>query len=491
MIKEKTTHPAPAPLRTLFGYALGEGATALTIWSVAGFGMLFYTQILGMNAAMAGLVLAITLLLDAVIDPVMGFISDNTRTRFGRRHIYMLTGGIGLALAYLLLWRVPLLFNGPLALFICILTMNMLLRTASTIYGVPYAALGFEVCTEYADRSRLQGIRLFLAQIINLFASGLAWVVFFKDGVAADGTRLDGGLIKANYMHMSLTMGLLALTLVILCTWVTRKYAVDNRHDVVERKGIKDFFHTFGQVLSNRLAWPVLGFFCIAQLGMFLTGVMNTFNMIYFMKLSSSAKSWVMGLSIFTFALASLGLARLVKRFDKKTIGFLGIALSAASGLILFAVFRSGLATPEMTVSLAGRTISVGVVVFAFFTMTFQAGWGLTVPLTSSMIADVSEIDFRKNGHVRDGSYAAILSFFVKLSVALGDLVVGGLLQWVGIISGCEVQTPEAIRKLSSAAFLCGPALLIPALIVLCFYPVNRAFMARLHAGGFNQEEPK
>lgn len=473
--KEKIT-----PLRTLFGYAFGEGATALTIWSVAGFGMLFYTQILGMNAALAGLALSITLLWDAVTDPVMGFLSDNTRSRWGRRHPFVLLGGIALVIVYFLIWRVPLLFSSTWLLFTTVLVLNLMLRTVSTVYVVPYAALGFEICTEYADRSRLQGVRLFLAQIINLFSQAGAWAIFFRDRIGEDGSRIDGGLVKGNYMNMSAVLGTAALLLVISCVWSTRRYAADNRHDSVERKDIKDFFQTLRGVFSNRLVWPVLCFFFIAQLGMFLWGILNTFNMIYFMEFSANLKTLVMGLSILAFALASLGLARLVRRFEKKTIGFFGILISAVSELLLFGLFRGGMLTPESSVSIAGTTLPLGIIVFTLFTMAFQAGWGLLVPLTNSMIADVSEVDYRRTGHLRDGSYAAVLSFCIKLSVALGNLVSGGLLAWAGIVSGAETQSSQAVTNISSMAFLCGPVLLVPALLILMRYPVNRAYMQNL-----------
>lgn len=88
------------PIRTIYGYALGEGAVSLSMNGIANFGMLFYTQVLGLGPKYAGLALSVTLIWDAISDPIMGHITDNTRSRFGRRHPYMITGGLLLAVSF-------------------------------------------------------------------------------------------------------------------------------------------------------------------------------------------------------------------------------------------------------------------------------------------------------------------------------------------------------------------------------------------------------
>ncbi len=87
----------------IFGYALGDGAVSITMTGVSNFAMLYYTQILGLGAVYAGIALSITMFWDAITDPAMGHITDNTRTRFGRRVPYMVLGGIAMALSFFLL----------------------------------------------------------------------------------------------------------------------------------------------------------------------------------------------------------------------------------------------------------------------------------------------------------------------------------------------------------------------------------------------------
>ena len=157
----------------MFGYALGEGATSITMNGISNFAMLFYTQVLGLSAAYAGIALSVTTLWDAVTDPVMGHITDNTRSRFGRRLPYVFWGGLALSISFFLLWILPGKFTAASAIFWCILLINLLVRTAVTVFVVPYTALGFEMCPDYVDRSRLQGVRFFLNQMVNLvFGAG-------------------------------------------------------------------------------------------------------------------------------------------------------------------------------------------------------------------------------------------------------------------------------------------------------------------------------
>ena len=82
------------PLRDILAYATGEGANSLVTNGIGAFALLYYTEALGLDYRLAGIALAVSLIWDAITDPVMGHISDNTRSRFGRRHLYILFGGI-------------------------------------------------------------------------------------------------------------------------------------------------------------------------------------------------------------------------------------------------------------------------------------------------------------------------------------------------------------------------------------------------------------
>lgn len=465
----------------IFGYALGEGATSITMNGIANFAMLYYTQVLGLSAAYAGIALSITTLWDAITDPVMGHVSDNTRSRFGRRVPYIFWGGFALAISFLLLWVLPGKFSGTSAIFLCILFINLAVRTAVTVFVVPYTALGFEICPDYEDRSRLQGVRYFLNQITNLVFGAFAWSMFFKDQVAEDGTRIDGTMIQGNYLTMGVTLAIVTMVMILMSIASTRKYAVDNRDMKVEGNDLKSFLHDIADIFKDRLARYVFGFFAVAQLAMLLTSQIQMFAYVNYMQFTAPEKTGVHGAGMVAFALGSLSLSRLVKRFDKKPTGYIGMAISLIGGLTLFAIFTGGMVEPGQTIVMGGRTIPLAVVLFGLFQGCWWGGCGILVPLALSMIADISAINEHRTGVLKDGSYSAVFSFFLKAAGSVGLLITGWLVTSAGIISGAETQTAEAARNISVMTFLSGPIVIVVSFLILRKYPVDRAFMENIH----------
>ena len=104
----------------------------------------------------------------------------------------------------------------------------------------------------------------------------------------------------------------------------------------------------------------------------------------------------------------------------------------------------------------------------------------MLIPLATSMIADVSEINKLKTGVLKDGSYSAVFSFVLKFAMALGMYVNGYLMNWAGYVSGQETQTEVAIRNLAVITFTTGPVVMVLALPILIFYPINRNFMTQI-----------
>lgn len=470
----------PFPRRKMFEYAIGDGAVSITMNGVAGFAMLYYTQILGLSPVYAGLALSITLFWDAFTDPLMGCISDNTRSRFGRRLPYMVAGAVVLALSFYLIWFLPVRFSAPMSVFLCVLLVNVLLRTASTVFIIPYLALGFEMCPDYVDRSRLQGTRFFVNMITNL-SFAFAWILFFKDGIAENGERIDGTAIAGNYLTMGGYLAVAVLVAAGACIFNTRRYAVDNRREQIEKKSITIFARELGTILKDRLAWYVFGFLGTALLGIFLTSQVQMFTYVFYMKFTSLQKSFVHGAGMLAFALFALSLPLLVKRFDKKRTGYIGMAISTFGSVALLVTFTGKLLDPQAACTLAGIQIPVAVIVFGFFQAFWWGGCGIIIPLATSMIADVSEIHQKKTGEMRDGGYASVLSFFMKASNGIGLLLTGQLLALAGIVSKADSQTVEAAQNVSVMTFLCGPVLFAVALVFLYKYPVDQAFMQKIN----------
>ncbi len=418
---------------------------------------------------------------DAVTYPIMGYFTDVTRSRFGRRAPYMVAGGLFLAPAFFFLWFLPLQFSTPPAIFCCILAANILTRTALTVFVVPYTALGFEICPDYTDRSKLQGARYFVNQIANLLFGAMAWTMFFKDRTGADGHRIDGSSIAENYLVMGAVLAAAIPLLIIVCIVSVRRDIVDNRCDESGPSEKKSLFSSIASILKDRLAWYVFGFLGFALLGMMLTAQVQMFTFVFYMKFTAVEKSCVHGGGMLAFALASLALPLLVRHLDKKPTAFVGMGMSVFGGLGLFLVFTGGLMEPGAKLAVLGHPLPIGVLSFGILQAFWWGGCGIIVPLATSMIADISEINSLKSGELKDGGYASVLSFFMKTASSIGLMLTGGLVALSGIVSKADTQTMEAARNISIITFLCGPAILVFSFLILRKYPVNRAYMEAVH----------
>ncbi len=438
------------PLRRLVAYATGEGAYSLSMNGVSAFAMLFYVQVLGLSGSLAGLALSVTMFWDAVTDPVMGHITDNTRSRYGRRHPYILGGGIFLAVAFFFLWSVPGFVKGPQAIFWYLLVMNLIVKTASTIFGVPYIALGFEICPDYDERARLQSVRYIFNMTMNLLFNAGGWLLFFGDRKGEAGRIIDGTTIGANYGRMGLALAVGILALILICCFATRRYAYDTRSlPDIAGNSLKAFAADMKDILRDRLAVAVFAYFGIAQFGMLMVSQIQMFTYRFYMGFPDFLKTIVHGSGMAGFALGSLLATPLVRRWDKKP---------AAGGRrrtecdrerpSLYLLHRGdpwAAGRPPAAGRLplvGGKLFPLAAMVFALGQSMYWAGNGVLVPLATSMIADVSELNAHRTGVLKDGSYSAVFSFFNKATQSLGLLVTGLMLDAAGIIPEAAAQTP-------------------------------------------------
>ena len=471
-------------LRDIWGYVSGEGATALIMGGMGNFGMLFYTQIFGMRPELVGIALSVATLWDAITDPLMGTITDRTAGRFGRRHPYMLIGGILMALCFFALWFIPESFQGEKALFWYLLLLNIVIKTAFTVFYVPHTALGFEICQTDNDRARVQGIRSGFSQIINFIFGGLGWMLFFQDRMV-DGVKVDGNKIHENYLRMGGVLTIGAILLVLFCVFITYKFADKGLvRDDDETMGdhVKAFVHDLKDVYGDKLVWFVFGFLGIAQFSMIVTGQVQMFTYIEFMRFCDLEKTIVHSGGMIGFTTGAMLLGSLVKRFDKRKTGYLAMATGSGACLALFAIFSGGLMAPESVLlfEIGDKPYHLSSLVFGLLQATWWGSCGVLVPLAASMVADLATIKKLKTGEVTEGRYGAGFSFFMKAASAFGVLVTGYVLKGVGYVSGAETQTADTIDRLAVMTFVVGPIFIFISFLILRKYPITHQVMNQL-----------
>lgn len=247
-------------------YGIGEIANAVRAITFSLFTLYFYTTVMGLPAALVGLGSVMALGWDAVVDPFVGQLSDRARSRLGRRHSPMLLGATTMGLGYWAFFSPPRGLSTA-ALFAWMLGSGLLVRTATSVYAIPYYALGAELSQDYQERTSVAAVRGGVGLLGTLGAASLSFVAFFPDRTPGVDPKLNYG----GYPLMGLTFGL-AMTLSSLIATVGtlgwRSHLTGPDPPSVTRP--REFLVSFTEALRNRsfrliFFWSLLFFLGVGR----------------------------------------------------------------------------------------------------------------------------------------------------------------------------------------------------------------------------------
>jgi Na+/melibiose symporter-like transporter len=451
----------PVPLFVKLLYGVGEMPITVLMVLSGLFMLFFYNSVMGLPSALVGIGLSSSLVVDALLDPYIGHLSDRTRHRFGRRHIFMLPGALVVGPSFFLLFSPPRSLSHA-GLFVWLLAWSIALRAASAVYRIPYLSLGAELSRDYDDRTGTMGLRTLFGLMGTLGAAALSFLIFFP--ATADGS--EPKLHYAGYPHMGLAFGALMTVSGLIGTLGTLRYRTSG--------GGKDsagphFFSGFRIAMQNRhfrIIW-------LSTTVFFLAVVLN-FSMAihYFTWYAQISRSQILSLIQTCFYAGALGgvvlWMSLARRTEKRTLYIMATAASAT--LLLMATLLIG----------SGRPFGIGHpfplilghVVGGIFA---SAVW--VVP--ASMIADVTDTDELATGLRREGIYFGIMNFGEKIAAGGALLFAGGLLAVFRRMSpgnafGTPGHPPAAVPYVGLLYGAVPAALLILSLILILPYGLNR-----------------
>jgi len=411
------THYKTAPedrIKLTHKVAYGAGAFVNNLLAAASGGMMIVLNLgLGMNPALVGLLGALPRLTDAFTDPLMGYISDNTRTRWGRRRPYIFVGAIAAGLIFALLWQMPG-GRSETFYFVWFLAGSILFYMGYTVFATPWVALGYELTPDYHERTRLMGTQNFTGQLAYVVSPWFLWIMnsgkFFPDQVSG-----AAGL--------AVIVALVAIGFGILPAIVLRERMKDVAAAEGEaaggRRGFKsnmaEFFRGFGVTMSNK---PFLKL-CLATFmvfnGFMLIASFQFYVIIYFVAggdQTAGAKyaGWAGTVgAICTFAVVVF-VTWLGTRIGKRHAFFVSIGLSIVGYGLKWVCYN-----PEIPY----------LVILPAPLMAFGLGGLFT--LIPSMIADVVDTDELKTHERREGMFGSIFWWMVKLGMSAA-LAGGGYL---------------------------------------------------------------
>ena len=483
------TSPAIPPLRrpglfTQLAYGFGGTAEGIKNNGFDYFLLFFYSNILGVDAGRVGLALLIALVVDAISDPVVGYWSDNLRTRLGRRHPFMYGALVPVAIAYFLAWNPPAGLSGN-DLFPWLVGVTIAVRLAFTFYEVPSNALAAELTADYDTRTSLMSFRYFFSWMGGLSIQIL--LLFFLLTPTEDVP--NGFFNLAGWNSYGLIAAICIMMAVAVCAGGTHRHIKHLRAPSLARKlTLGKIFSEIFETISNK---SFRALFLATLFGLLATGISATLNQYINTIFWGFGPKQIAGLTVAVYISAILALIvapMAGKLFGKKraaiTIGV--FAFTIAPLPVILRLF--GLLPPNGTEALYNTILVITVFDVALIIATQM--------LMGAMVADIVEDSELQTGRRSEGVFFAGISFIRKLSQGAGVVTASFVLAAAGLSQGVAAKAPteESIRQLGIgyAACLLGAWTLM--LLCVCFYRISReshaANLAALAARDGNEPTP-
>jgi GPH family glycoside/pentoside/hexuronide:cation symporter len=292
----------------------------------------FYSQVIGLSAALTGLALAIALTCDAILNPLMGYLSDHWRSRLGRRHPFMYASILPMTILYVLAWYPPADSHLQWVLFGYLLTVLILLRLCMTMFDAPVRALVAELTPDYDERTRLASLPTSASWFIGSMMTIAMYGIWLKDSAG----HLHGQTNVAGYQQAALGCGA-AILVSLLFSTVGLHPEIPYLHmqTAEQTASLKDMARSFVQLLQNRSMRALLLSSLFVVTGLGVNAALWIYQYTYFYGMSSGQMS---ALTIVE-SLASLAVAPVIRRYvvkgDKKAMAIRFLIASVAISMIL------------------------------------------------------------------------------------------------------------------------------------------------------------
>ncbi len=413
--QQADTFRPPLPWSVKWGWGTGSLGTVTLLYLFSSLVLFYMTNYLGINAALAGSLLFMTRLYDLISDPIMGLVSDNTKTSWGRRRPWLFIGAILCALSCALLFSGALIVSSTYAATYMVIVI-VLYFTGYTMFNVPYLAMPAEMTEDKHERTSLMSARVFFVALAGIVATGLAPLLIsaFGDGILG-------------YAWMSWIIAAMIGIAMFLPVWATRDAPQTTQHRF--QVEWQSWIQTAWQ---NRPFKMLIG----AKL-LQLFGLASGSATLFFFVLQVLDRG-MLGVSLYGFAM-SIGTILSLPLWTK-----LGHHTSKAS-LYGLAVF--GYAVLMLSWLLADPAESTSL----FILRSCLAGMfsGGLILMGQSLLPDTISYDYHLTGLRREAAFASVYSAAEKFSFAFSPLILGALLSMMGYQESTEgdiEQTPQAIR---------------------------------------------
>jgi len=428
-------------------YGIGDAGINLADTMVGLLFAIFLTDVVGLRPGLAALVIFIGRTFDYVNDPLIGYLSDRTRTRWGRRRPFILFGMLPFALAYILLWWIPPIAT-QMGLAIYYGFAFVLYDTLATVLYMPYFALTPELTSNYDERTSLTTYRMVFSTIGAMIAFVVPLAIIGTMDAESAGRVMTVGAGVA-------FLSILPMIAVFLGTREKEEYQEQKQPSLKE---------SILAAVKNKPFLYAAGIFLLGLTALDITQATLLYFLKYHLHLEENY-DLVFGL-LFVAALLSFPLWNWVaSRWDKKRAVIFGMIFLAVAITVM------GFMRPEW-----------GLPVLLIFSALVGIGLGAVQVLTWSMIPDAVEWDELQTGQRHEGMFYSLVQTLRKVGSSLSLPFVLMMLEWTGYVANAPTQPPNTILGIQS---LIGPipaAFLLLGIFLAARYPLDRKRFADLRA---------
>ncbi|CEJ44915.1 MFS transporter [Umezakia ovalisporum] len=445
-------------LKTKIAYGAGDLGPAITANISIFFLLVFFTNVAGIPAGLAGSILMIGKIWDAINDPIIGLLSDRTQSRrWGRRLPWLFYGAIPFGLVFFLQWIVPR-FSAEASsniwpLFWYYVAIGLLSQVFYTVVSLPYAAMTPELTENYDERTSLNSFRFAFSIGGSILSLILAQIIF---------ARISDR--EQQYLVLAAICAVISVLALYACIFGLRDrvLAFEAKRTQVEEPPSIPFLEQIKIVFSNRPYLFVIGIYLFSWLGVQVTATTIPYVVVNYMRLKESDVPSVMIAVQGTALLMLFVWSALSKKIGKTVVYFAGMSLwiIAAGGLFLLQPGQIAL----------------------MYLLAVMAGFGVSTAylVPWSLIPDVIDLDELQTGQRREGIFYGFMVLLQKLGLALGIFLVGNALETAGFQPAIPGETTLPIQPdsaLLAIRITVGPLpiiFLICGLLLMYFYPITR-----------------
>jgi len=389
-------------------------------------------QNLGFPGWMWGVVSLAPRIFDSITDPIMGFISDNTKSKWGRRRQYVLIGALIMGVSFIIMWQL-FLDNGVDYNFVYFLMWSLVFYLGLTIFGVPYVAMGYEMSDDFHERTQIMAVAQWIGQWAWVIAPWF-WVVMY------DPTWFESAEVAVR--ELAVWVGIACMIFAIIpAIFIKSESTLDKDYTPLTFKNIGGSFKEIGASFVEAFKSKPFRKLCVSTF--FIFNAFNTvagftfFIIVYYLFNGNTGDAGIWptlfgscGALVTTFLVIPI-VTYMSKKVGKKNAFLISQSISIIGYVMFWFLFIPG--KPYM---------------FLFALPFFSFGIGGLFTLMMSMTADVIDLDELQTGKRREGVFGAIYWWMVKFGFAIAGGLTGTILTLVGFTSGAGSQPENAITGL-------------------------------------------